>query len=405
MKLLLTTTGRYYRTADGAYWTSVVHDYNFFMRYLEVFDQVKLIAHTENRSFEDVHGMLRVDGKNLEIFEVPFPHGKIEYIKQYIDINNTLKRAYIDCDVCILRIPDQLAFQVYSVIRDKNIPIAVEVTSDSWVFFAKGSTKSILRPFLRLIWHFKQKQICAKAVGTSYVTEYGLQKRYPPKRAIMADGFTTHYTSANIDDSYYLSPRQYSSSKDKPFTIIHISAHLANRAKGYLELIKAFSALLDKGYDIKLVLVGEGNLSADVNEFVSKKNIRSKICFTGRLNLKDEIINELKNSDMFVLPSYREGLPRVIIEAMATGLPCIASDLPGTRELLQSECLVKVKSNTQLKFKIEYLLKNTNKMEEFSQQNYNKSYRYKYENVSRNRKAFYLRVKQIGLSNALNRDV
>src|SRR5207244_4508989 len=53
-----------------------------------------------------------------------------------------------------------------------------------------------------------------------------------------------------------------------------------------------------------------------------------------------EVFALLDQADIFVLPSRQEGLPRVVIEAMARGLPCFASALPGNYELLESRFLV-----------------------------------------------------------------
>ena len=53
-----------------------------FLRYLSVFDEIRLVAHTRKCETKE-QNMLRVDGKNLSVYEVPFPHGKLQYIKMY----------------------------------------------------------------------------------------------------------------------------------------------------------------------------------------------------------------------------------------------------------------------------------------------------------------------------------
>ena len=112
MRLLVTTNARLYKTSDGKFWTNMVYDYKFFLRYLNIFEEVKLVAHVEEIWIKDTSNLVRVDGPGLSVYEVPFPHGKLEYIKMYFKIQKKLKNCFQDCDAAILRIPDQLAFQL-----------------------------------------------------------------------------------------------------------------------------------------------------------------------------------------------------------------------------------------------------------------------------------------------------
>ena len=62
-------------------------------------------------------------------------------------------------------------------------------------------------------------------------------------------------------------------------------------------------------------------------------SVLDQITFTGRVNRR-QLSDILENSDIFVFPTAAEGLPRVIIEAMAKGLPCVISDVSGNPELV-----------------------------------------------------------------------
>jgi len=392
MRLLVTTNARLYKTHDGKYWTHMVYGYEFFVRYLKVFDEVKLVAHVKSCSEEEIKNMVRVDGKDLIIHEVPFPHGKVEYIKKYNQIRNYIKNSFNDCDAAILRIPDQLAFQLYPYLKKNNIPVGIEVTSDSWDFFSPGAIKSILRPFLRLLWHYQQKYVCKTAIGTAYVTEKAIQKRYPPKRAISGDGFTTNYTDTNIDEHYFYQARNYSSSKER-FRIIHVSGNISGHAKGHKELIEAIGALTEKGVSLELVLVGAGKLSLDIQEIIRKYEIENIVNYKGLISNPNILRNELINADLFVFPSYREGLPRVIIEAMAIGLPCVATNLAGISELIEEDCLVPIKNSEAIAMKIYSLISNPKRLDEISKRNFNQAQIYSIEKMEKKRMEFYTRIK------------
>jgi glycosyltransferase involved in cell wall biosynthesis len=388
MRLLVTTNARLYKTPSGDYWTPLVYGYDFFQRYLKVFEEIKLVAHCENTEDSFVLGMLKVNGPGMSIFEVPFPHGKKQYIKMYNKVQRSVKKCFQDCDAAILRIPDQLAFQIYPYLRKNKIPVGVEVTSDSWDFFAPGSTNGILRPFLRIMWHLQQRYLCSTAIGTAYVTQAALQKRYPPRQALKGNGFTANYTNANIREEYFYKPRIYNYNKEN-YTLIHVSGNIGGYAKGHKELIEVIGILNQKGYSLKLVLVGAGSLSPDLSELIDKYNLKDRIRYTGLIINPEELRNELISADIFVFPSYREGLPRVVIEAMACGLPCVATDLPGIKELLDNDCLVPVKNSSKLAHRIEEMIKDPSRLTDISKRNFDKAQEYGLNEIEDKRSEYF----------------
>ncbi|MFP8782869.1 MULTISPECIES: glycosyltransferase family 4 protein [Planococcus] len=107
------------------------------------------------------------------------------------------------------------------------------------------------------------------------------------------------------------------------------------KEKGIRELLAAFEILSSKHSDLALLLVG-GGVTGD-RDGLSPQAIVDKMSSSVRqdihlLGLRDDIPKILAASDVFTLPSYREGLPRSIIEAMAMGKPIVATDIRGCRE-------------------------------------------------------------------------
>jgi len=102
---------------------------------------------------------------------------------------------------------------------------------------------------------------------------------------------------------------------------------------GRLDEQKNLFALLKaiKGLDVELVIVGSGPLGERLQEEVSRS--RLPVRFLGNV-LHQRLPEILNSSVLFILPSLYEGHPKVLLEAMACGVPVIGTDVPGIRELI-----------------------------------------------------------------------
>ena len=103
--------------------------------------------------------------------------------------------------------------------------------------------------------------------------------------------------------------------------------------KGLPYLIEAFSRAKEEIPSAQLVLLGNGNgpSRAELEQQASKTSCRDSIHFLGH---RDDIEQLYRAMDIFVLSSIAEGMPRAILEAMAAGVPCIATEVGGIPEIL-----------------------------------------------------------------------
>lgn len=105
--------------------------------------------------------------------------------------------------------------------------------------------------------------------------------------------------------------------------------------KGFHQLLRAFSLLLDRRLEATLTILGEGELEASLKDLANKIGIAKSVHFLG---FKQNPYKYMRESDLFVMSSIHEGFPNVLIEAMACGLPVISTDcLSGPVEILHSE--------------------------------------------------------------------
>lgn len=107
------------------------------------------------------------------------------------------------------------------------------------------------------------------------------------------------------------------------------------REKGYLELVRAFAKVVRRLPGTILVMVGgvlesaHDDVSAELEQSIASLGLSEHV---RHLSFQEHVEHILAASDVFVLPSHREGMPRSVLEAMAMGLPVVATDIRGSRE-------------------------------------------------------------------------
>jgi glycosyltransferase involved in cell wall biosynthesis len=110
-----------------------------------------------------------------------------------------------------------------------------------------------------------------------------------------------------------------------------------NEQKGQLLLIEAVARLTREGVDLELVLVGDGELRAEIESLIEHKGLRGRVTITGWADAQ-RVRKELEGARLMVLPSFAEGLPVVLMEAFALGRPALTTYIAGITELVSSEC-------------------------------------------------------------------
>jgi glycosyltransferase involved in cell wall biosynthesis len=103
-------------------------------------------------------------------------------------------------------------------------------------------------------------------------------------------------------------------------------------AKGQGVLIQAAKILIGRGIRFHLQFVGDGPDKANLEQFSAAHQLSAQINFLGKVN-HDQIQTLQQKADIFVLPSFAEGIPIVLMEAMACGTPCVTTHITGIPEL------------------------------------------------------------------------
>lgn len=103
-----------------------------------------------------------------------------------------------------------------------------------------------------------------------------------------------------------------------------------NENKNHETVIRAI-----KDMDVYYVIAGKGDLQEHLQNIIDELGITNKVKLLG---FRDDIGELCETADIYVMPSYREGLPVALMEAMASGLPCVVSSIRGNTDLIEDGC-------------------------------------------------------------------
>ena len=119
--------------------------------------------------------------------------------------------------------------------------------------------------------------------------------------------------------------------------LIILSLGRLTEAKQPLKLIEVFSMIEKEMKDATLVIAGKGELLGKTKEFAKQKKLKN-VKFLGYVNYEKEAPDLYACSDYYIMTSKCEGQPLTLLEAMASGLPCIVSDIPNLMIVEYADC-------------------------------------------------------------------
>ena len=142
------------------------------------------------------------------------------------------------------------------------------------------------------------------------------------------------------------------------FIITPGASRLTSR-KGLVYLIKAVDKLSKKYQQLELKIMGDGEGErARLEEIVDKLNLRGRVVFLGRIP-REKTFSYYQEADVFVLPSLNEGMSNAMLEALATGLPILATDTGGSKELImegENGYIIEMKNAQDIADKLEKII-------------------------------------------------
>ena len=135
-----------------------------------------------------------------------------------------------------------------------------------------------------------------------------------------------------IDDVFLETPINLNKSR-KPFRFVSVGS--LNEGKGFDVLIQAFSRISDR--DAELVIIGDGSIKESLVRLIQDLSVQGRVLLKGRLS-HEEIVAHLSEADAYVLASRSETFGVSYVEAMAMGLPAIATRCGGPESFMNDDC-------------------------------------------------------------------
>jgi glycosyltransferase involved in cell wall biosynthesis len=398
-RVLVTSEEHFTLSASGAIYSSSLAKYAIWSRYLDVFDEVLVLARVTNGDRQE-NEQQRADGPRVSFEPLPDHTGPWQYLQVRRQARIIARHAITECSAYLLRMPG-LVSQVlwHEIVRAKK-PYALEVVGDPWEALGPGTWHHISRPIFRLIATQQLKRICTGAIAVNYVTAKALQKRYPPSKTAFAVGFSdvslenANLPAQTIQNRYRrLRESPWQDPKNASPIRIGFIGSFSQMYKGPDALLHA-AALCQKSLNLQLVLVGAGRYLPKMKTLAAKLGIADRVEFRGELSSGRPIFEFLDSTDLFVMPSRAEGLPRALVEAMSRGCPCIASAVGGIPELLEPDDLVPPGSPKKLAKLISQVVADSDRLLSMSVRNLAKAAEFSPQTLNESRRAFLEVVKR-----------
>lgn len=390
MKVVVTVEARFYGTPDKRIWCDNQFNFphSFWLRYLTVFDSVMIMSRVAQVSQKEDHWR-EVTGNGVQVHALPYYLGPWAFLKNYIKLRSAIRSVIKPEQTYIFRVGSVLADMLRPMVVSAGQLYGVEVVGDPFDMFGPGGIKHPLRLFFRWLFTRKLRTICAGASVASYVTERLLQERYPSPKA----KYRIAASSIVLTDEAIASvPRHYDDLKN--ISIVTVGS-LEHPHKGTDLLIEAVAALKEKNIQIHLTILGDGRMRKDLESLAKKLMVSNQVSFLGSVAAGEQVRNIVSVSDLFVLPSRADGMPRAMIEAMSLGLACIGTNVGGMQELLSDEWRVPVNRSDLLANKIEWSISHPEKLNLAAKTNLAKAQQYHHEVLDQRRKNMYLTLSQL----------
>lgn len=320
-------------------------DLNLYAFRLPVMLELKRLGHTPIAIAPEGEYLQKIREAGIEVAPYEIERKSLNPMKEIRAIQNiyeTIKPLKLDILHTFTAKPN-----IYGTIAGRlaGVPKIINLVEGLGSFYLEEDLKSrlvrsVIEALYKRVFRLSNAVMFVNSDDPDYLINNGIVE---PSKVIKING-------VGIDTTEW---RRKSEAKE-PLTVIMIARLI--RHKGVLEYLRACQNLKAKYPTVRFVYVGGEDMG---NPSGLKKEIFEKFDGIEYLGERSDIKELLENSHIFVLPSYKEGLPRTVLEAMSMEVAVVGADACGTRDVVrdgQTGLLVPIKDVEALESAIEKLL-------------------------------------------------
>ena len=322
------TLGIYYATAcyhnqEGQYFTS--SGLGRYLAALHRLYEVAVVLAAPTTTEKRGHLAYPLNGDHVHVFELPYFERFEEARRIRLQLVPRLQRFLRECqcDVLWLRYPAAYGTVVWKEARSLGIPCFVEIVGDPVAVISRTKRLNLLKKAIALIvtaWHEREMKKIIETTPTIAVSRF-LRQRYSTP-ANLHNLLTMPCGTLFSEDFYY----REDTCRRAPYRVLSVAR--LDHMKSLHTLIDGVAVLQSKGLPVRLEIVGSGPERDFLTERAQHILRDNSWHFYGGVD--DGRLHEIYcGSDVFALPSIHEGLGRVYYEAMARGLPVVATWVDG----------------------------------------------------------------------------
>ena len=270
------------------------------------------------------------------------------------------------------------------IIHVQSIPLSVPAffmrifSNKNYIVWVQGSDIYTPTVFLKLF----SAALLKKASTIIALTEgmkAEIDKKYKMNSVVIPNGIELYKFKTELTGLSKLQTGSYSSDTDQ--NIIFVGT--LRQIKGVRYLIEAMSIMRLNDPHVELMIVGDGEEKEYLQKLTSDLNLNNCVSFVGKVP-NDDIPKYMKEADLFVLPSLSESFGIVNIEAMASGLPIVSTNVGGLPDLIKDGIngfLVNPRDPAAIAEKSLLILNDKNLKERISQNNLSEAKKYSWDYV------------------------
>lgn len=300
--------------------------------------------------------------KDINVYNIPFSRNPLNP-NNYVAFKELIKiQEKNNYDIIHVHTP---VASVYGRLLKAKFPKLKTIYTVHGFHFHKGS------PFINWAIYYPIEKIMSKftdEIITINKEDYERALTFNIDKVHKLNGVGVDFDSYNSDAFIKDNIREKLGLSKDDFVILMIAE--VNKNKNHKQIIEAVKILKSRNVDVKVICAGDGILLESIREEVKKARLEKDILMLGFRTDIDELI---ASCDIGVLMSYREGLPKNIMELMAGKKPVIGTNIRGIRDLVIDGCngfLVNVGDYEDTARKIEVLKNDRYKLDEFSENAY-----------------------------------